>query len=131
LYLEIEFKYECAQTKTRQSTHFSTQASEEFQTHQFKEALASYEDCIAFCHRTREAQSLIFNIMTTKAALHQILGELDKAMNTLNEILRVDANHYLALIRRSQVYKKVRLPNSEEKVQQGLKGPRHGLDILS
>lgn len=44
--------------------------------------------------------------MTTKAALHQILGELDKAMNTLNEILRVDANHYLALIRRSQVYKK-------------------------
>ena len=68
--------------------------------------------------------------MTTKAALHQILGELDKAMNTLNEILRVDANHYLALIRRSQVYKKVCLPNSEEKVQQGLKRSRYGLNIL-
>jgi hypothetical protein len=28
-------------------------------------------------------------------------------MTTLNEVLRADPNHYLALIRRSQVYKKV------------------------
>lgn len=45
--------------------------------------------------------------MTTKASLQSILGEVDRAMSTLNEILRTDANHYLALIRRSQVYKKV------------------------
>lgn len=44
--------------------------------------------------------------MTTKASLQSILGEVDRAMSTLNEILRTDANHYLALIRRSQVYKK-------------------------
>ena len=92
-------------------TFTTIQASEEFQTHQFKEALSSYEDCIAFCHRTRQAQSLIFNIMTTKATLQQILGDVDKAMGTLNEVLRVDPNHYLALIRRSQVYKKVFLAN--------------------
>ena len=47
--------------------------------------------------------------MTTKAALQNITGECDRAMATLNEILRTDPNHYLALIRRSQVYKKVRL----------------------
>ena len=45
--------------------------------------------------------------MTTKAALQGILGDLDKAMNTLNEVLRTDPNHYLALLRRGQVYKKV------------------------
>lgn len=45
--------------------------------------------------------------MTTKAALLSILGQQDKAMNVLNEVLRSDANHYLALVRRSQVYKKV------------------------
>lgn len=28
-------------------------------------------------------------------------------MTTLNEVLRTDPNHYLAMIRRSQVYKKV------------------------
>lgn len=50
---------------------------------------------------------MIFNIMTTKAALQSILGDQDAAMNTLNEVLRTDPNHYLAMIRRSQVYKKV------------------------
>lgn len=34
-------------------THHFIQASELFQTHNFKEALTAYEDCIAFCHRTR------------------------------------------------------------------------------
>lgn len=38
-------------------------------------------------------------------------------MSTLNEVLRSDPNHYLALMRRSQVYKKVRLPNAERQVQ--------------
>mgnify|MGYP006933471964 CR=1 FL=1 len=28
-------------------------------------------------------------------------------MSTLNEVLRADPSHYLALVRRSQVYKKV------------------------
>lgn len=86
-----------------------TEASELFQTHQFKEALAAYDDSLAFCYRTREAQSLIFNIMTTKAALQSILGDQDGAMSTLNEVLRTDPNHYLSMIRRSQVYKKVLL----------------------
>jgi hypothetical protein len=45
--------------------------------------------------------------MTSKAALQTILGEHDRAMSTLNEVIRSDPNHYLALIRRSQVYKKV------------------------
>ena len=45
--------------------------------------------------------------MTTKASLQSILGDVDRAMSTLNEVLRTDANHYLALTRRSQVYKKV------------------------
>lgn len=47
--------------------------------------------------------------MTTKGALLSILGELDKAMSTLNEVIKNDSNHYLALIRRSQVYKKVKI----------------------
>lgn len=68
--------------------------------------------------------------MTTKAALHQILGELDRAMSTLNEILRSDQNHYLALIRRSQVYKKVSDANSERKVQSCLKGFVSGSSFL-
>ena len=45
--------------------------------------------------------------MTTKAALLSIVGQQDKAMSVLNEVLRADGNHYLALVRRSQVYKKV------------------------
>ena len=68
--------------------------------------------------------------MTTKASLQQILGDVDKAMGTLNEVLRVDPNHYLALIRRSQVYKKVFLANSEAKVQQSSKRPLAGISIL-
>jgi Tfp pilus assembly protein PilF len=48
--------------------------------------------------------------MTTKAALQSILGEQDSAMSTLNEVLRTDPSHYLAMIRRSQVYKKVSVP---------------------
>lgn len=51
--------------------------------------------------------------MTAKAALLCILGDFDLSMSTLNEVLRTDPNHYLALIRRSQVYKKVNLSNSE------------------
>ena len=45
--------------------------------------------------------------MSTKGALLSILGEVDKAMGVLNEVLRSDPNHYLALMRRSQAYKKV------------------------
>lgn len=45
--------------------------------------------------------------MTAKAALLTILGELDKAMSVLSEVLRTDPSHYLALMRRSQLYKKV------------------------
>lgn len=44
--------------------------------------------------------------MSTKGALLSILGEVDKAMGVLNEVLRSDPNHYLALMRRSQAYKK-------------------------
>lgn len=47
--------------------------------------------------------------MTTKGALLTILGEFDKAMSVLNEVLRNDSSHYLALMRRSQLYKKVLL----------------------
>ena len=45
--------------------------------------------------------------MTTQAALYTILGQFDKAMNVLNEVLRNDNGHYLALVRRSQLYKRV------------------------
>lgn len=45
--------------------------------------------------------------MTAKGALLGILGELDKAMATLNEVIKGDSSHYLGLIRRSQVFKKV------------------------
>jgi hypothetical protein len=45
--------------------------------------------------------------MTTKAALLTITGQLDKAAATLSEVLREDSTHYLALLRRSQLYKKV------------------------
>ena len=47
--------------------------------------------------------------MTTKGALLTILGEFDRAMSVLNEVLRNDSSHYLALMRRSQLYKKVAL----------------------
>ena len=47
--------------------------------------------------------------MTAQAALHTILGQFDKAMSALNEVLRNDSSHFLALIRRSQLYKKVEL----------------------
>jgi Tfp pilus assembly protein PilF len=49
--------------------------------------------------------------MSTKGALLCILGEVDKAMGVLNEVLRSDPNHYLALMRRSQAYKKVPVLN--------------------
>lgn len=45
--------------------------------------------------------------MSTKGALLSILGDQEKAMSVLNEIVKNQPNHYLALIRRSQVYKKV------------------------
>lgn len=51
-------------------------AAEQFQIHNFKESLALYEDCLAFCYRTRESQTVVFNIMSTKGALLCILGEL-------------------------------------------------------
>ena len=83
------------------------QAAEQFQTHNFKEALQLYEDCLSFSFRTEESSGVIYNIMSTKGALLCILGEFDRAMATLNEVLRSDPSHYLALMRRSQVYKKV------------------------
>jgi len=51
--------------------------------------------------------------MSSKGALLCILGDFDRAMSTLNEVLRSDPNHYLSLMRRSQVYKKVQLSNVE------------------
>jgi Tfp pilus assembly protein PilF len=45
--------------------------------------------------------------MTAKGALLTILGDFDRAMSVLNEVLRSDPNHYLAIMRRSQLYKKV------------------------
>lgn len=83
------------------------QAAEQFQTHNFKEALDLYEDCLSFSYRTDEASGVIYNIMTAKAALLTILGELERAMSVLSEVLRSDPSHYLALMRRSQLYKKV------------------------
>lgn len=52
------------------------QAVEQFQTHNFKEALELYDDCLSFCYRTDESKGIIHNIMSTKAALLCILGEL-------------------------------------------------------
>ena len=86
---------------------FFIQAAQQFQIHNFKEALDLYEDCLSFSYRTDESNGVIYNIMSTKGALLCILGEIDRALSTLNEILRNDPNHYLALMRRSQVYKKV------------------------
>lgn len=62
---------------------------------------------MSFAYRTDESRGIIHNIMSTKGALLSILGEVDKAMGVLNEVLRSDPNHYLALMRRSQAYKKV------------------------
>jgi tetratricopeptide (TPR) repeat protein len=101
-------KDERTEAKIGSGKCFLMQAAEQFQVHNFKEALDLYEDCLSFSYRTDESNGVIFNIMSTKGALQCILGEFDRAMSTLNEVLRSDPNHYLALMRRSQVYKKVR-----------------------
>ncbi|CAM6000184.1 unnamed protein product [Sphagnum balticum] len=51
---------------------------------------------------------MIQNILSTKGALQCILGDHDRAISTLNEVLKSEPTHYLCLIRRSQVYKKKR-----------------------
>ena len=45
--------------------------------------------------------------MTAKGALLTILGDFERAMSVLSEVIRNDSSHYLALMRRSQLYKKV------------------------
>lgn len=47
--------------------------------------------------------------MSTKATLEYILADYDKALLTLNSVLSKDSSHFLCLLRRSQVYKKVDL----------------------
>jgi hypothetical protein len=47
--------------------------------------------------------------MTAKGGLLTILGDFERAMSVLNEVIRNDSSHYLALMRRSQLYKKVSL----------------------
>lgn len=37
------------------------------------------------------------------------MGNYDEALTTLNSVLKNDPNHFLSLLRRSQVYKKVLL----------------------
>lgn len=59
-------------------------AAEQFQTHNFKDALDLYDDCLAFCYRTDETKGVIFNIMSAKGALLCILGSFEQALSTLN-----------------------------------------------
>jgi len=53
--------------------------------------------------------------MSTKATLQYVMGEYDDALTTLNSILSKDCCHFLALMRRSQAYKKVNLQKNLEK----------------
>jgi len=47
-----------------------------------------------------------------------ILGDQKGALETLNQVLKEDPYHVLCLMRRSQVYKKVRLFKIQEKSTQ-------------
>lgn len=75
---------------------------------------------------------MVFNIQSAKATLEYILGDYDAALSTLNSVLKKDPYHFLSLLRRSQVYKKVKNDQSLEKqTQKSSKGPRVYLCLLS
>jgi Tfp pilus assembly protein PilF len=86
-----------------------------FQSHNFKQSLDAYQDCISFCRKTDECESVVFNISSAKASLEYILGDYDAALATINGVLRRDPYHFLSLLKRSQVYKKVGINKSSEK----------------
>lgn len=105
--LSFESADECSKPETARSIYQNIKASKLFQSHNFKKSLEAYQDCVDFCRRTQEEESVVFNILSTKATLEYILGEYDKALSTLNSVLNRDHTHFLCLLRRSQVYKKV------------------------
>ena len=84
-----------------------TQASKEFKAHNFRKSLDLYQDCLNFCYRTEESDTVVSNVQSAKATVEYVLGEYDNALNTLSNVLRTDPAHFLCLFRRSQVYKKV------------------------
>jgi hypothetical protein len=107
--VSFESADECTKPEAARSIYHDIKAAKLFQSHSFKKSLEAYQDCLDFCKRTKEEDSVIFNILSTKATLEYILGEFDKALVTLNSVLTRDHSHFLCLLRRSQVYKKVPL----------------------
>ncbi len=67
-----------------------------------------YDQCIGICKKNQEPKSLLLNLMSSKGALHSILGDQKAALECLNEALSEDPYNSLCLIRRSQVFKKVK-----------------------
>ncbi len=93
--------------KAPRSRYKIIEAMKLFQTHNFAKSLEAYDDCITFCQKTDEDRAVIHNILSTKATLQYILGKYDDSLKTLNGVLKKDPYHFLSLLRRSQVYKKV------------------------
>lgn len=50
---------------------------------------------------------LLHNLKSSEAALRAILGEQEAAISILNSVLAENKQHWLSLLRRSQIYKKV------------------------
>jgi hypothetical protein len=75
---------------------------------------------------------MVFNILSAKATLQYILGDYDAALTTLNAVLKKDPYHFLSLLRRSQVYKKVIIAQSlEEQIEAGFEGSLDHICVLS
>lgn len=108
IFISFKLEDECINTEIAGGINQIIKASKLFQTHNFKKSLEAYKECVNFCHKTHEEQSVIFNILSTKATLEYILGDYDTALTTLNSVLSKDPYHYLCLMRRSQVFKKVK-----------------------
>ena len=64
--------------------------------------------CIQKCVEGNLPKYVLYNLKSSEAALRTILGEYESALSILNEVLKEEKQHWLSLIRRSQVYKKVR-----------------------
>ena len=106
-WLSFKLEDECVDSKIGVGNFSLSKASKLFQQHTFKKSLEAYQDCVDFAKKTREEQSVIHNILSTQATLEYILGDFDKSLATLSSILSKDPGHFLSLLRRSQVYKKV------------------------
>lgn len=65
--------------------------------------------CVKQCQKERLPTHILYNLKSSEAALRTILGELDNALKVCNEVLENDKQHWLCLLRRSQIYKKVRV----------------------